>query len=74
MNKVARKHDRKALRCGFRSYVTYMRLFSRELSRYAKKLEKKGAKRAEYFYKKISGAFNTMIAHVNRVRFKKGMR
>lgn len=74
MNQVALKHDRKAIRSGFRSYVTYMRLFSRELTRYAQKLKRKGAKRANYFYKKLFGAFNQMIAHANRVHFKRGMR
>ncbi len=74
MDKVSRKHSRKASRSGFRSFVTYTRTYSRELLRFSKKLRQGGARKANYFWKKVIAKFNRMIAHVNRVRFKKGMR
>lgn len=74
MDAVARKHGRKAARSGFRSYVTYMRLYSRELGRFAKKLQTGRARQVSYFWKKVINTFNRMINYANRVHFKKRMR
>ncbi len=74
MDKVAKKHKRNASVSGFRSYVTYLKLYSREVLRVAKKLGRGNPKSVQYFWKKVIAKFNRMIAHSNRVHFKKRMR
>jgi Protein of unknown function (DUF3829) len=74
MDKVVRKHKRNASRSGFQSYVTYLKIYSRALLGFTKKLRQGRPRSVKYSWKRVIAKFNRMIAHSNRVHFKKRMR